>query len=44
MNRLKELREDRDIYQKQIAKYLNVKISINMSLYASYYIFLKKKI
>ncbi len=24
MNRLKELREDRDIYQKQIAKYLNV--------------------
>ena len=24
MNRLKELREDNDIYQKDIAKYLNV--------------------
>ena len=24
MNRLKELREDKDIYQKDIAKYLNV--------------------
>jgi len=24
MNRLKELREDNDIYQKEIAKYLNV--------------------
>ena len=24
MNRLKELREDRDLYQKDMAKYLNV--------------------
>ncbi len=32
MNRLKELREDRDIYQKQIAKYLN----IDQSNYSKY--------
>ena len=32
MNRLKELREDRDIYQKDIAKYL----SIDQSNYSKY--------
>ncbi len=32
MNRLKELREDKDIYQKDIAKYLN----IDQSNYSKY--------